>query len=45
MFRGLRLVRGMRVEVGEKLKTEKAALGGAQRAAAELRGRLEKPPA
>jgi hypothetical protein len=45
MLRDLRLIRGMRVEVGEKLKTEKAALGGAQRAAAELRGRLEKLPA
>jgi len=45
MLRDLRLIRGMRVEVREKLKTGKAALGGAQRAAAELRGRLEKPPA
>jgi len=46
MFRELKLVREMWVEVGEKLKTGKAAaLGGAQRAAAELRGRLEKPPA
>ena len=46
MFRELKLVRGMRVEVGEELKTGKAAAqGGAQRAAAELRGRLEKPPA
>jgi len=45
MFRELRLVRGMWVEVGEELKAGKAALGGAQRAAAELRGRLEKPPA
>jgi hypothetical protein len=45
MLRDLRLIRGMRVEVGEKLKTGGAALGGAQRAAAELRGRLEKPPA
>jgi hypothetical protein len=44
MLRDLRLIRGMWVEVGEELKTEKAALGGAQRAAAELRGRLEKPP-
>ena len=45
MFRELRLVRGMRVEVGEELKAGKAAaLGGAQRAAAELRGRLEKQP-
>jgi len=45
MFRELGFVWGMWVEVGEKLKTGKAALGGAQRAAAELRGRLEKPPA
>jgi hypothetical protein len=46
MFRELRLVRGMRMEVGEELKTGKAAAqDGAQRAAAELRGRLEKPPA
>jgi hypothetical protein len=45
MFRELKLVRGMRMEVGEELKTGKAAQGGAQRAAAELRGRLEKPPA
>ncbi len=45
MFRDLRLVREMRTEVGEELKTGKAALGWAQRAAAELRGRLEKPPA
>jgi len=45
MLRELRLVRGMRMEVGEELKAEKAALGGAQRAAAELRGRLEKLPA
>jgi len=43
MFRELRLVREMRV--GEELKTGKAAQGGVQRAAAELRGRLEKPPA
>jgi hypothetical protein len=42
MFRELGLVRGMRTEVGEKLKTWKAAQGGAQQAAAELRGRLEK---
>ncbi|MFZ8840034.1 MAG: hypothetical protein ACO2PM_14220 [Pyrobaculum sp.] len=42
MFRELGLVRGMRVEVGEKLKTGKAAQGGAQQAAAELRSRLEK---
>jgi hypothetical protein len=45
MFRELKLVRGRRVEVGEELKTGKAALGGVQRAAAELRGRLEKLPA
>jgi hypothetical protein len=46
MPRELGLVRGMWVEVGEELKTGKAAaLGGAQRAAAELRSRLEKPPA
>jgi len=45
MFRDLRLARGMRMEVGEELKTGKAALRGAQRAAAELRGRLEKQPA
>jgi len=45
MLRDLRLVRGMWVEVGEELKTEKAAHVGAQRAAVELRGRLEKPPA
>jgi len=38
MLRDLRLIRGMWVEVGEELKTEKAALGGVQRAAAELRG-------
>jgi hypothetical protein len=37
MFRELKLVRRMRAG--------KAALGGAQRAAAELRGRLEKLPA
>jgi len=46
VFRELRLIRGMRMEVGEELKTGKAAAqGGAQRAAAELRGRLEKQPA
>ncbi len=46
MFRELRLIRVMRVEVGEELKTGKAAAsGGLQRAAAELRGRLEKLPA
>jgi hypothetical protein len=31
MFRELKLVRGMRVEVGEGLKRGKAALGGARR--------------
>ena len=45
MFRELKLVWGMRMEVGEELKTGKAALGGVQRAAAELRGRPEKQPA
>jgi len=45
MFRELKLVREMRMEVGEELKTGKAAQGGVQRAAAELKGRLEKPPA
>jgi hypothetical protein len=45
MFREFKLVRGMRTKVGEELKTEKAVQGGAQRAAAELRVRLEKPPA
>ena len=45
MLRELRPVRGMHVEVGEELKTGKAAQGGAQRAAAELRGRPEKQPA
>ncbi len=40
MFRELRLVREMRTEVGEELKTGRAAaLGGA------CRVRLEKPPA
>jgi len=39
MFRDLRLIRGMRMEVGEGLKTGKAALGGARRV------RLEKLPA
>jgi len=43
VFRELGLVRGRRV--GEELKTGKAAQGGAQQAAAELRGRLEKLPA
>ncbi len=46
MFMELRLIRGMRTEVGEELKTGKAAAqGGAQQDVAELRGRLEKPPA
>jgi hypothetical protein len=45
MFRDLRLIRGMRMEVGEELKTGKAAQGGAQRAAAELMGYSEKLPA
>jgi hypothetical protein len=45
MFRELRLVRGMRMEVGEELKAGKAVQDGAQRAAAELMGRLEKLPA
>ncbi len=39
MFRELRLVREMRVEVGEELKAGKVALGGARRVC------LEKPPA
>ncbi len=39
MSRDLRLIRGMRMEVGEELKTGRAALGGARRV------RLEKPPA
>jgi len=43
MFRDLRLVRGRRVEVGEELKTGKAAFGGAQRVPQD--GCLEKPPA
>jgi len=42
MFRDLKLVREMRVEVGEELKTGKAALGGGF---APQGGRLEKPPA
>jgi hypothetical protein len=41
MFRELKLVREMRVEVGEELKTGKAALGGARRVPQD--GRLEKP--
>jgi hypothetical protein len=43
MFRELKLVRGMRMEVGEELKTGKAAQGGARRVPQD--GRLEKPPA
>ncbi len=43
MFRELKLVRGMRMEVGEELKTGKAALGGARRVPQD--GRLEKQPA
>jgi len=43
VFKGLKLVREMRTEVGEKLKTGKAALGGARRV--PQGGRLEKPPA
>jgi hypothetical protein len=39
----MRLIRGMRMEVGEELKTGKAALGGARRV--PQGGRLEKPPA
>jgi hypothetical protein len=42
MFRELKLVREMRTEVGEELKTGKAALGGCL---APQGGRLEKPPA
>jgi hypothetical protein len=42
MFRELKLVRGMRVEVGEELKTGKAAQGGARRVPQD--GRLEKLP-
>ena len=42
MFRELRLIRGMRVEVGEELKTGKAALGVGF---APQHGRLEKLPA
>ena len=48
MFRELKLVRGMRVEFGERPEVGRVALGGAQRGerlAAELRGRLEKLPA
>jgi len=44
MFRELKLVRGMRMGVGEELKTGKAAAqGGARRV--PQGGRLEKPPA
>jgi hypothetical protein len=43
MFRDLRLIGGMRTEVGEELKTERAALGGARRV--PQGGRLEKPSA
>ncbi|MFZ8811863.1 MAG: hypothetical protein ACO2PN_27665 [Pyrobaculum sp.] len=43
MFRELGFVRGMRVEVGEELKTGKAAQGGARRV--PLGGYLEKLPA
>jgi hypothetical protein len=42
MFREQKLVRGMRMEVGEELKVGKAALGGGF---APQDGRLEKPPA
>jgi hypothetical protein len=42
MFKELRLVRGMRVEVGEKLKTGRAVQGGDF---APQDGRLEKLPA
>jgi hypothetical protein len=45
VFRELKLVWGMRVEFGERPEVGRAAQVGAQRAAAELRGRLEKPPA
>ncbi len=44
MFRELGLVRGMWTEVGEELKTGRAAaLGGTRRV--PQGGRLEKPPA
>jgi hypothetical protein len=43
MFRELRLVWGTWVEVGEELKTGRAALGGARRVLQG--GRLEEPPA
>jgi hypothetical protein len=42
MFRELRLIRGMRMEVGEELKTGKAAQGGARRVPQV--GRPEKQP-
>jgi len=42
MLRDLRLIRGMRTEVGEELKTGKAALGGGS---APQDNRLEKLPA
>jgi hypothetical protein len=42
VFRELKLVRGRQVEVGEELKTGKAALGGDF---APQDGRLEKLPA
>ncbi len=42
MFRDLRLVREMRMEVGEELKAGRAALGGGF---APQDGCLEKPPA
>jgi hypothetical protein len=44
MFRDLRLIRGMRVEVGEELKTGKAAASGGARRVPQG-GRLEKLPA
>ncbi|AKT34660.1 hypothetical protein PYWP30_01026 [Pyrobaculum sp. WP30] len=43
MFRELKLVREMWVEVGEELKTGKAAQDGARRVPQD--SRLEKPPA
>ncbi len=43
MFRELRLIRGMRVEVGEKLKAGKAAASGGDFAPQDCR--LEKLPA
>jgi hypothetical protein len=43
MLRDLRLIREMRVKVGEELKAGKAALGGARRV--PQGGRLEKLPA